>query len=177
MRLHQSPGAVAAMVVQPGERNAYDQQWIQQQLWQAHGVDMVRLTLAQIGREGQLDSQGQLVVGGRVVSVAYFRCDLGAGLGQAGRLVCLGACAAAAACSRLCTRLQVLQQRPDPAPLCCSPPPRAGYTPTDYPSELEWQARALVERSAAAKCPTAAYQLAGERGLSAGPTLPGLHPV
>jgi glutathione synthase len=73
VRLHQPLGAVPAMVVQPGERNAYDQQWIQQQLWQAHGVDMVRLTLRQVAEQGSLDAQGQLVVGGRVISVAYFR--------------------------------------------------------------------------------------------------------
>lgn len=42
-------------------------------------------------------------------------------------------------------------------------PPRAGYTPNDYPSEAEWSARLLIERSAAAKCPTAAYQLAGSK--------------
>lgn len=40
---------------------------------------------------------------------------------------------------------------------------RAGYTPTDYPGEAEWQARALVERSAAIKCPTLGYQLAGTK--------------
>lgn len=31
---------------------------------------------------------------------------------------------------------------------------RAGYTPTDYPSEVEWQGRELIESSAAAKCPS-----------------------
>ncbi|PNH06404.1 Glutathione synthetase, chloroplastic [Tetrabaena socialis] len=38
---------------------------------------------------------------------------------------------------------------------------RAGYTPADYPTEAEWVARDLIERSSAAKCPTLAYQLAG----------------
>eukprot|EP00983_Pelagomonas_calceolata_P094700 1157916-Pelagomonas_calceolata.AAC.7 len=40
---------------------------------------------------------------------------------------------------------------------------RAGYAPTDYPSEAEWAARAMIENSNAAKCPTVAYQLAGEQ--------------
>lgn len=40
-------------------------------------------------------------------------------------------------------------------------PHRAGYTPADYPSDAEWRARSLIERSNAAKCPTVAYQLAG----------------
>jgi glutathione synthase len=39
---------------------------------------------------------------------------------------------------------------------------RAGYAPTDYPTEAEWAARAKIEHSNAAKCPTVAYQLAGE---------------
>jgi len=40
-----------------------------------------------------------------------------------------------------------------------------GYTPTDYPSasDDEWKARILVERSAAVKCPTLGYQLAGTK--------------
>ena len=42
---------------------------------------------------------------------------------------------------------------------------RAGYTPTDYPSESEWQARQLVEESAAIKCPSVGYQLAGTKKI------------
>ncbi len=37
------------MVVQPGERNAYDQQWLQTRLWERHGVRTLRRTLAQVG--------------------------------------------------------------------------------------------------------------------------------
>lgn len=38
------------MVVQPGERNAYDQQWLQTRLWERHGVRTLRRTLAQVGQ-------------------------------------------------------------------------------------------------------------------------------
>ena len=38
---------------------------------------------------------------------------------------------------------------------------RAGNSPNDYPSEKEWRAREMIERSAATKCPTVGYQLAG----------------
>jgi glutathione synthase len=38
---------------------------------------------------------------------------------------------------------------------------RAGYAPTDYTSETDWQARAHVERSRAIRCPTVLTQLAG----------------
>lgn len=40
---------------------------------------------------------------------------------------------------------------------------RAGYTPDDYPTELEWQGRHVVEASRAIKCPTLAYHLAGTK--------------
>ena len=38
---------------------------------------------------------------------------------------------------------------------------RAGYTPTDYPTEIEWNVRSLIESSLAIKCPSLALQLAG----------------
>jgi glutathione synthetase len=43
---------------------------------------------------------------------------------------------------------------------------RAGYAPTDYPDGddgVEWQARATMECSRAAKCPSLGYQLAGTK--------------
>ena len=42
---------------------------------------------------------------------------------------------------------------------------RAGYSPDDYPTESEWTARALIESSAATKCPTVGYQLAGTKKI------------
>jgi hypothetical protein len=38
---------------------------------------------------------------------------------------------------------------------------RAGYAPDDYPSEIEWHTRYILEASMAVKCPSIAYQLAG----------------
>jgi glutathione synthase len=38
---------------------------------------------------------------------------------------------------------------------------RAGYSPDDHPTEKEWDARLLIEKSFAVKCPTIAYHLAG----------------
>jgi hypothetical protein len=38
---------------------------------------------------------------------------------------------------------------------------RAGYTPDDHPSEREWDARLMMERSFAIKCPNIACHLAG----------------
>ncbi|KAK2976819.1 hypothetical protein RJ640_002218, partial [Escallonia rubra] len=42
---------------------------------------------------------------------------------------------------------------------------RAGYAPTDYPSELEWGARLLMEQSSAIKCPSISYHLAGTKKI------------
>jgi hypothetical protein len=50
---------------------------------------------------------------------------------------------------------------------------RAGYAPTDYPTDAEWAARLLIERSSAAKCPTAAYQLAGSKKVQQALAAPG----
>lgn len=116
-------GGVMVMVVQPGERNAFDQQWLQTRLWERHGVRTLRRTLAQLVEEGQVDAQGRLSVGGHPVAVVYFR---------------------------------------------------AGYTPTDYPTEKEWEARALVERCDAYKCPTLAYQLAGAKKIQQDLARPGV---
>ncbi|EME42901.1 hypothetical protein DOTSEDRAFT_173414 [Dothistroma septosporum NZE10] len=40
---------------------------------------------------------------------------------------------------------------------------RAGYAPTDYKDQSHWDARLLLERSAAIKCPTVLTQLAGTK--------------
>ena len=40
---------------------------------------------------------------------------------------------------------------------------RAGYTPDDYPSEAEWEARLAIERTGVVKCPTVADQLSGTK--------------
>ena len=105
---------VVMMIVQPGERNAYDQQWLQHQLWTVHRVKTVRKTLRDVIEQGQLSSSRDLIVNGTLISVAYFR---------------------------------------------------AGYTPTDYPSEKEWDARSLIESSSAVRCPTVAVQLAGAKKI------------
>lgn len=71
-------GGVVVMVVQPGERNAYDQHWLQQTLWERHRVRTVRLTLAQINEQCQVDEgSGELTIAGGVrpqrVGLVYFR--------------------------------------------------------------------------------------------------------
>lgn len=120
---HGAPNGVVVMVVQPGERNAFDQQWLQLRLWELRKIRTVRRTLADIAARGQLDSSGTLTIDGHVVSVVYYR---------------------------------------------------AGYTPDDYPSEAEWAARELVERSNAAACPSVSLQLAGSKKVQQDLANPGV---
>lgn len=119
--LNPATSPVALFVVQPGERNVADQRMLELALWERHGVETLRCTLAELAagaelREGPGGPNGAprpcLWMHGREVAVAYFR---------------------------------------------------AGYGPGDYPTESEWAARLTVERSAAIKCPTVAYQLAGTK--------------
>lgn len=111
---HGAPGGVVVMVVQPGERNAFDQQWLQFSLWERHGVRTLRRTLAEVEQGGALGPEGSsgLFIDGHTVSVVYFR---------------------------------------------------AGYSPNDYPTDAEWRARDLIERSDAIACPSVAMQLAGAK--------------
>jgi hypothetical protein len=51
---------------------------------------------------------------------------------------------------------------------------RAGYGPGDYPSEREWQARGLLERSRAIKCPTIITQLTGCKKVQQVLAMPGV---
>lgn len=51
---------------------------------------------------------------------------------------------------------------------------RAGYTPNDYPSEDEWTAREIIERSKSIKCPSVGYHLAGTKAIQAALCKPGV---
>ncbi|XP_022642717.1 glutathione synthetase, chloroplastic-like [Vigna radiata var. radiata] len=51
---------------------------------------------------------------------------------------------------------------------------RAGYTPADYPSESEWKARLLMEKSSAIKCPSISYHLVGTKNIQQELAKPGV---
>ncbi|XP_028081452.1 glutathione synthetase, chloroplastic-like isoform X2 [Camellia sinensis] len=111
---YNNPRAVVMFVVQPAERNMYDQHWLSTILKERHDVTTIRKTLAEIDEQAELLQDGTLLVGGQAIAVIYFR---------------------------------------------------AGYAPTDYPSESEWKARLLMEQSSAVKCPSISYHLAGTKKI------------
>jgi glutathione synthetase len=107
-----STDPVLLLVVQPGETNRIDQDLLSVRLWEAHGVRVVRRTLAHIAHEARLVGKERRLVlsNGEEASVVYFRC---------------------------------------------------GYTPDDYPSTQHWEARTVLERSHAIKCPCIEQHLVG----------------
>lgn len=50
---------------------------------------------------------------------------------------------------------------------------RAGYEPGHYPTQREWDARLLIERSRAIKCPSINYHLAGTKKVQQSLARPG----
>eukprot|EP00127_Corallochytrium_limacisporum_P000834 Clim_evm10s26 gene=Clim_evmTU10s26 len=113
-RAYGKANAVVMMIIQPGERNSFDQRWIEYTLWRKYQIRIVRHSLAEVARKGKIlaGKDRRLEVEGREIAVAYYR---------------------------------------------------AGYTPTDYPTAAEWDARLTIERSYAIKCPSMNYQLTGAK--------------
>ncbi|XP_022951296.1 glutathione synthetase, chloroplastic-like isoform X1 [Cucurbita moschata] len=70
---YNNPSAVIMIVVQAEERNMYDQHWLSVHLRKRHNVKTIRKTMAEIDREGELQSDGTLLVDGQAVAVVYFR--------------------------------------------------------------------------------------------------------
>mmetsp|Transcript_6402 Transcript_6402/g.12787 ORF Transcript_6402/g.12787 Transcript_6402/m.12787 type:complete len:488 (-) Transcript_6402:381-1844(-) len=110
---------IIAFIVQPGERNSFDQDILRETVWTLRGIRAIRISLCELASMAEVDPTGSLLIQDKgnkeirfEVSVAYFR---------------------------------------------------AGYAPTDYPSEKEWTARSMIEESAVLSCPSVAYQLAGAK--------------
>jgi hypothetical protein len=53
---------------------------------------------------------------------------------------------------------------------------RCGYHPDQYPSEREWEARLMMERSLAIKSPSIQYHLAGTKKVQQELARPGIDP-
>ncbi|CAL9231792.1 unnamed protein product [Arabidopsis halleri] len=65
--------AVVMVIVQPEERNMYDQHLLSSILREKHNIVAIRKTLAEVETEGSVQEDGTLIVGGQAVAVVYFR--------------------------------------------------------------------------------------------------------
>lgn len=66
--------SLVVFVVQPGERNAFDQRWLQTSIWERHAARVVRMTLSEIAAHGKIDESGNMtyVSPCRMISLSYF---------------------------------------------------------------------------------------------------------
>ncbi|KAI9245110.1 glutathione synthase [Phascolomyces articulosus] len=73
-KLYGNPHARVMMVVQPGERNVFDQRWIEYNLLESHGIRLLRRTLEEIEDRGELNPKTKaLTIDGHEIAVTYFR--------------------------------------------------------------------------------------------------------
>eukprot|EP00040_Diaphanoeca_grandis_P030439 m.179912 g.179912 ORF g.179912 m.179912 type:complete len:489 (-) comp31993_c0_seq1:38-1504(-) len=114
---------VICMVVQPGEKNAFDQRLLEYQLHEVHHISLLRKTLKEFHTSATIATDGTLTFGSDEVALCYFR---------------------------------------------------AGYGPGDYPTEDEWTARALIERSMAIKAPSLIDHLTGAKKMQQVLAAPGV---
>ncbi|XP_057439418.1 glutathione synthetase, chloroplastic-like [Lotus japonicus] len=70
---YNDPRAVIMIVVQAEERNMYDQHFLSAVLRDRHQIAIVRKTLAEVDREGEILPDGTLSVDGQRIAVVYFR--------------------------------------------------------------------------------------------------------
>eukprot|EP01118_Nematostelium_gracile_P011732 TRINITY_DN4212_c0_g1_i2.p1 TRINITY_DN4212_c0_g1~~TRINITY_DN4212_c0_g1_i2.p1 ORF type:complete len:366 (-),score=97.44 TRINITY_DN4212_c0_g1_i2:122-1219(-) len=118
-----NPNAVVMMIIHPNENNAFDQRWLEYNLWEMHKIRMIRRSLKDVADSGRLDSQGNLHVGEFPIAITYYR---------------------------------------------------AGYTPDDYPTQTEWEARWTIEKSTCVKTPNISEHLAGTKKVQQVLALPGV---
>ena len=64
--------SVMLMVVQPNEKNIFDQLGIMQHLWIKYKIATIRKTLTEINTDGKL-RQGHLIIDGKTAALTYYR--------------------------------------------------------------------------------------------------------
>ncbi|KAF9220257.1 glutathione synthase [Gyrodon lividus] len=134
-KVYGAKGAYILFVVQPNERNVFDQRWIEYELLEKHSIRVVRQTFTELSSSAKLDPETRILhltipsTGSNLpptpieISTVYFR---------------------------------------------------AGYVPTDFPTEEHYKTRFTLERSRAIKCPTIPLQLAGGKKIQEVLSQPGI---
>lgn len=117
------PSSIAVLfIVQPGERNVFDQRHLEYSLYENHGIRSFRLTLSEVREKTRYVTEPGTpnvnrlihIATGSEISVVYYR---------------------------------------------------SGYAPTDFPTEVEWDARLYLETTHAIKCPSLLTQLSGSKKI------------
>ena len=55
-KLYDVETSLVMMIVQPGENNIFDQRWIELELFQKHGIKLIRRTLAEVQKSAKLEN-------------------------------------------------------------------------------------------------------------------------
>eukprot|EP00494_Astrolonche_serrata_P024875 UN25135 len=71
-QVHPKDGCVL-MVIQDGDKNAIDQRGLEYSLWKQFKIPMLRKTMAEVEKNGEVNKDNELIIDKRAISVVYFR--------------------------------------------------------------------------------------------------------
>ena len=159
---------VILFVVQPGETNTVDQRLLEFQITQAHGWRVLRHSLTELSTMAKVDpNTGALII---VESQQSSSSSL--------------VTATTDGTTDTTTTTTVQSESPQSSSSSQPPSPqehtvavvyyRAGYAPTDYFGDKEWEARKLLEQSVATKSPNLGYHLVGTKKVQQALARPGV---
>ena len=150
---------VILFVVQPGETNTVDQRLLEFQITQAHGWRVLRHSLTELSTMAKVDpNTGALII---VESQQSSSSSV---------------TATTDGTTDTTTTVQSSSSQP-PSPqehTVAVVYYRAGYAPTDYFGDKEWEARKLLEQSVATKSPNLGYHLVGTKKVQQALARPGV---
>ncbi|QRV92085.1 glutathione synthase, ATP-binding domain protein [Ceratobasidium sp. AG-Ba] len=78
-RAYNDPNSRVLFVVQPNERNVFDQRWLEYDLMERHGILVIRQTMTELAASASLDRDSNLIIKSPInsnshkISVVYFR--------------------------------------------------------------------------------------------------------
>ncbi|OZJ05784.1 hypothetical protein BZG36_01294 [Bifiguratus adelaidae] len=78
-QVYGSKNAIVTVIVQPNERNVFDQRWLEYTLLESHGIRSVRKTLLEVSQRATLGNDRTLFIDNHEISVIYFRAGYGPG--------------------------------------------------------------------------------------------------
>jgi glutathione synthase len=139
-QLSKNNSAVILYVTQPGECNLGDQRILEMELFNEHNIKIEFMTLKDISTNSRLNSNGGLIIK-----------PLGSSMD------------ADTDASYADNTSNILSNDEKDVSLVYY---RAGYSPDDYPTEIEWNSRIFIEKAYnVIKCPSVAYQLVGTKKI------------